>query len=117
MLCASGISVSLFIDPDVEKLDAALCCGAPVVELHTGSYADASESNVEEEYQRIVSAASYGDSIGLQMNAGHGLHYGNVKRIVEIPQLVELNIGHSIVAQALFVGLEKAVADMLALMK
>ena len=116
-LAAAGIRVSLFIDPDIVQLDAALACGAPVVELHTGSYADASESNVEEEYQRIVSAASYGDSIGLQMNAGHGLHYGNVKRIVEIPQLVELNIGHSIVAQALFVGLEKAVADMLALMK
>lgn len=116
-LAAAGIRVSLFIDPDIAQLDAALACGAPVVELHTGSYADANESNVEEEYQRIVSAASYGDSIGLQMNAGHGLHYGNVKRIVEIPQLVELNIGHSIVAQALFVGLEKAVADMLALMK
>ena len=116
-LAAAEIRVSLFIDPDIVQLDAALACGAPVVELHTGSYADASESNVEEEYQRIVSAASYGDSIGLQMNAGHGLHYGNVKRIVEIPQLVELNIGHSIVAQALFVGLEKAVADMLALMK
>jgi pyridoxine 5-phosphate synthase len=116
-LAAAGIRVSLFIDPDIAQLDAALACGAPVVELHTGSYADAGESNVEEEYQRIVSAASYGDSIGLQMNAGHGLHYGNVKRIVEIPQLVELNIGHSIVAQALFVGLEKAVADMLALMK
>jgi pyridoxine 5-phosphate synthase len=116
-LAAAGIRVSLFIDPDIAQLDAALACGAPVVELHTGSYADASETNVEEEYQRIVSAASYGDSIGLQMNAGHGLHYGNVKRIVEIPQLVELNIGHSIVAQALFVGLEKAIADMLALMK
>ena len=116
-LAAAGIRVSLFIDPDIVQLDAALACGAPVVELHTGSYADASESNVEEEYQRIVSAASYGDSIGLQMNAGHGLHYGNVKRIVEIPQLVELNIGHSIVAQALFVGLEKAVAEMLALRK
>ena len=67
--------------------------------------------------QRIVSAAEYGDSIGLHINAGHGLHYENVKPIVRIPQLVELNIGHSIVAQALFVGLEKAVADMLVLMK
>ena len=113
----AGIRVSLFIDPDIAQLDAALACGAPVVELHTGSYADADRANVETEYQRIVSAAEYGDSIGLQINAGHGLHYGNVKPIVRIPQLVELNIGHSIVAQALFTGLEKAVIDMLVLMK
>ena len=113
----AGIRVSLFIDPDIAQLDAALACGAPVVELHTGSYADADRANVETEYQRIVRAAEYGDSIGLQINAGHGLHYGNVKPIVRIPQLVELNIGHSIVAQALFTGLEKAVADMLILMK
>ncbi len=113
----AGIRVSLFIDPDIAQLDAAVGCGAPVVELHTGSYADANEANVESEYQRIVTASEYGDSIGLQMNAGHGLHYQNVKPIVDIPQLVELNIGHSIVAQALFVGLEKAIKDMLVLMK
>jgi len=116
-LGAAGIRVSLFIDPDIAQLDAALACGAPVVELHTGSYAEADSADVETEYQRIVHAAEYGDSIGLQINAGHGLHYGNVKPIVRIPQLVELNIGHSIVAQALFTGLEKAVADMLVLMK
>lgn len=113
----AGIRVSLFIDPDIAQLDAAAGCGAPVVELHTGSYADASEANVESEYRRIVTASEYGDSIGLQMNAGHGLHYQNVNPIVDIPQLVELNIGHSIVAQALFVGLEKAIKDMLVLMK
>jgi pyridoxine 5-phosphate synthase len=111
-LALSGIRVSLFIDPDIAQLDAAVACGAPVVELHTGSYADADEARVEEEYQRIVTAAAHGDSIGLQVNAGHGLHYGNVEPIVRIPQLVELNIGHSIVAQALFDGLHKAVADM-----
>lgn len=116
-LATAGIRVSLFIDPDIAQLDAALACGAPVVELHTGSYADADEENVEAEYQRIVRAAEHGDSLGLQINAGHGLHYGNVKPIVRIPQLVELNIGHSIVAKALFVGLEKAVVDMLVLMK
>src|SRR5210317_1926227 len=116
-LGAAGIRVSLFIDPDIDQLDAAVACGAPVVELHTGSYADADGADVESEYRRIVSAAEHGDSIGLQMNAGHGLHYQNVKPIVRIPQLVELNIGHSIVAQALFVGLEKAVKDMLVLMK
>ena len=116
-LAAAGIRVSLFIDPDVAQLDAALACGAPVVELHTGSYADAGKVEVEAEYQRIVRAAEHGDSIGLQVNAGHGLHYENVAPIVRIPQLVELNIGHSIVAQALFTGLHKAVADMLVLMK
>lgn len=116
-LAAAGIRVSLFIDPDIAQLDAALACGAPVVELHTGSYADAPSARVETEYQRIVSAAAYGDSIGLQINAGHGLHYENIQPIVRIPQLVELNIGHSIVAQALFVGLHKAIADMLVLMK
>jgi len=116
-LAAAGIRVSLFIDPDIAQLDAAMACGAPVVELHTGSYADAGKTDVETEYQRIVRAAEYGDSIGLQINAGHGLHYQNVKPIVRIPQLLELNIGHSIVAQALFVGLHKAVADMLVLME
>ena len=116
-LAAAGIRVSLFIDPNVAQLDASLACGAPVVELHTGSYADAGKSAVEAEYRRIVMAAEHGDSIGLQVNAGHGLHYQNVAPIVRIPQLVELNIGHSIVAQALFVGLHKAVADMLVLMK
>jgi pyridoxine 5-phosphate synthase len=116
-LGAAGIRVSLFIDPDIAQLDAAVGCGAPVVELHTGSYADARESNVESEFQRIVAAAEHGDSIGLQVNAGHGLHYQNVQAIVRVPQLVELNIGHSIVAQALFDGLDTAVKDMLALMK
>jgi pyridoxine 5-phosphate synthase len=116
-LGSAGIRVSLFIDPDIAQLDAALACGAPVVELHTGSYADADEAGVEAELQRIVRAAEYGDSLGLQINAGHGLHYQNVQAIVRIPQLVELNIGHSIVSQALFVGLHKAVADMLVLMK
>lgn len=116
-LAAAGIRVSLFIDPNIAQLDAAIACGAPVVELHTGAYAEAREADVETEYQRIVAAASHGDSIGLQVNAGHGLHYQNVQPIVRIPELVELNIGHSIVAQALFVGLDKAVRDMLALME
>ena len=113
----AGIRVSLFIDPDIAQLDAAVACGAPVVELHTGSYADADEIRVESEYQRVVSAAEHGESIGLHINAGHGLHYENVQRIVRIPQLIELNIGHSIVARALFDGLDKAVRDMLVLMK
>jgi len=112
----AGIRVSLFIDPDIAQLDAAVACGAPVVELHTGSYADADETRVDAEYQRVVSAAEHGESIGLHINAGHGLHYENVQRIVRIPQLIELNIGHSIVARALFDGLDKAVKDMRVLM-
>jgi pyridoxine 5-phosphate synthase len=112
----AGIRVSLFIDPDVAQLDAAVACGAPVVELHTGSYADADETHVDSEYQRVVTAAEYGESIGLHINAGHGLHYENVQRIVRIPQLIELNIGHSIVARALFDGLDKAIRDMRLLM-
>ena len=113
----AGIRVSLFIDPDIEQLDAAVACGAPVVELHTGSYADAGQDDIATELQRIVRAAEHGDSSGLQVNAGHGLHYENVRPIVQIPQLVELNIGHSIVAKALFTGLDRAVKDMLLLMK
>jgi len=113
----AGIRVSLFIDPDLPQLDAAVACGAPVVELHTGSYADADMADVESQYQRIVTATQHGDSIGLQINAGHGLHYQNVQRIVQIQRLVELNIGHSIVARALFAGLDRAVRDMLVLMK
>lgn len=116
-LAEAGIRVSLFIDPEAVQLDAAVACGAPVVELHTGSYADADADSVEGELNRVVSAAEYGESIGLHINAGHGLHYENIKPIARIPQLVELNIGHSIVAHALFVGLDKAVRDMVALMK
>jgi len=116
-LAQADIRVSLFIDPDLAQLDAAVACGAPVVELHTGSYADAAEADQDKEYQRIVSAAEYGESVGLHINAGHGLHSGNVQRIVRIPQLIELNIGHSIVARALFVGLDNAVREMIDLMK
>lgn len=112
----SGIRVSLFVDPDPAQLDASVACGAPVVELHTGTYADAKGRTVASELHRIVDASRHGDEIGLQVNAGHGLHRGNVRPIVAIPQLVELNIGHAIVARALFVGLEQAVRDMLALM-
>jgi pyridoxine 5-phosphate synthase len=115
-LAGAGIRASLFIDPDTAQLDAAVACGAPVVELHTGSYADAPADEVEAEYRRIVTAAEHGDAIGLQVNAGHGLHARNVQRIVMIPQLVELNIGHSIVARALFVGLDQAVREMRELM-
>lgn len=111
-LSDAGIRVSLFIDPDARQLDAALKAGAPVVELHTGSYAGAEGVAREEELERIRRAAADGDSLGLVINAGHGLHYDNVAAIARIPEIVELNIGHSIVARALFDGLSVAVSDM-----
>lgn len=116
-LADADIRVSLFVDPDREQLEASRDAGAPVVELHTGAYADAKPGTRDRELQRIVDAAARGHAAGLQVNAGHGLHYGNVHPIVAIPELVELNIGHAIVARALFVGLEAAVREMLALMR
>lgn len=115
-LADAGIRVSIFIDPDLDQLQAARDCGAPVVELHTGAYADADVSSQPQELERIVRASEFGHSIGLHMNAGHGLHYTNVQPVVAIPELVELNIGHAIVARALFVGLDQAVREMRALM-
>ena len=115
-LAKNNIRASLFIDPDVRQLDAAVAAGAPVVELHTGAYAEASGDAEAAELQRIVAAAKYGDSLGLIVNAGHGLHYGNVAAIAAIPEIVELNIGHAIVARAVFDGLSDAVSEMKRLM-
>jgi len=115
-LAANGIRVSLFIDPEPRQLDAALASGAPVVELHTGAYADADAGAQEAELQRIVDAAAYGMQIGLTVHAGHGLHYENVKPVAEIPEIIELNIGHAIVARAIFEGFTAAVRDMKRLM-
>jgi len=112
-LAESGIEVSLFIDPEEKQIDAAVNAGAPVIELHTGGYADA--TNLLErrnELERIQHAASYAHNAGLQVNAGHGLNLYNVEDICKIPEIVELNIGHSIIAQAIFSGLETAVRDM-----
>jgi pyridoxine 5-phosphate synthase len=112
-LQAVGAEVSLFIDPDNAQIDATVRTGAPVIELHTGAYAEAETPELmEEELQRIRAAASYAASQGLIVNAGHGLHYHNVEAIAAIPEMNELNIGHAIIAQALFSGLEKAVRDM-----
>ena len=111
-LADAGIRASLFIDPDNDQLDAAVAAGAPVVELHTGAYADASGDEQRAELQRIVDAAEYGAGIGLTVNAGHGLHYENVGPIAAIPQIVELNIGHAIIARAVMDGIGTAVADM-----
>ena len=111
-LADAGIRVSLFIDPDLEQLDAAVDVGAPVVELHTGRYADTEGSEQEAELQRIAAAAGHGRSLELIVNAGHGLHYQNVAAIARIPEIVELNIGHAIIARAVFDGLGAAVASM-----
>jgi pyridoxine 5-phosphate synthase len=112
----AGIRVSLFIDPERVQLDAAVAAGAPVVELHTGKYADTDGEEQARELERIVDAASYGQGLGLVINAGHGLHYQNVKPIARIEQVVELNIGHAIVARAVFDGLGPAVDEMKRLM-
>jgi pyridoxine 5-phosphate synthase len=116
--CAdAGIRVSLFIDPDKKQIDAAQHCGAPVIELHTGRYADAdSVPEREHELERIRTAAAHAHTLGLQVNAGHGLHYHNVQPIVAIPEIIELNIGHAIIAESIFIGLEAAVKKMKALM-
>lgn len=106
------IRTSLFIDPDRAQVDAAVAVGAPVVELHTGSYADAEGAEQDAELQRIIDAADYADSLGLIVNAGHGLHYGNVAAIARIPVIVELNIGHAIISRAVFDGLSTAVSEM-----
>ncbi|MDP2144504.1 MAG: pyridoxine 5'-phosphate synthase [Gallionella sp.] len=114
---AAGIRVSLFIDPDMKQIDAAHRMGAPVIELHTGSYADAdSVPERARELERIRAAAAHAHTLGLQVNAGHGLHYHNVQDIVAISEIVELNIGHAIVAESVFIGLDAAVRKMKALL-
>ena len=115
-LAEQGIRVSLFIDPDEAQLDAAVQVGAPVVELHTGTYADTAGKQRQNELERVVSAAYYGHKIGLIVNAGHGLHYENVQAIARIPEIVELNIGHAIISQSVFYGLSQAVGEMKRLM-
>lgn len=112
-LAAAKVRVSLFVDPDPFQLEAAMETGAPVVELHTGRYANAADTATRaEELGQITSAASFADSLGLQVNAGHGLDYHNVQAVAAIPYIRELNIGHAIVAHAVFVGMATAVADM-----
>ena len=112
----AGSRVSLFIDPDFAQLEASRAVGAPVVELHTGAYAEATGEHQAKELMRLVEAARFGAQLGLTVHAGHGLHYHNVQTVAAIPEIVELNIGHAIVARAVFDGLAKAVGDMRALM-
>ena len=116
-LAGAGVRVSLFIDAEPEQVAAAADVGAPVIELHTGHYADATDEAARaRELQRIVQAVEQGHELGLQVNAGHGLHYHNVSEIAAIPGVRELNIGHAIIARAIFTGLEEAVREMKRLM-
>ena len=117
-LVDAGIEVSLFIDPSKEQVEASAKTGAQFIELHTGSYSNAfGTENEEAEFQKLKSAAELGQKLGLTVNAGHGLDYKNVKRMHEIEGLYELNIGHSIISKAIFVGLEQAVNEMKELIK
>ena len=112
-LSTNNIKASLFIDPDNYQIEAAVKCGAPIIEIHTGHYADASSAaEMQKELQKISEACAYAHSLGLQVNAGHGLTLENTKAIAEINSVVELNIGHSIISRALFVGLGAATSEM-----
>ena len=113
----AGIRVSLFIEPDNSQLAAARQLGAEMVELHTGAFANAQGKARDREVERLRTAAENANHLGIQVNAGHGINYQNVAFIRKIPHLAELNIGHSIVSRAIFVGLERATAEMLAAMK
>lgn len=117
LLEAAGIKTSLFIDADKTQIDAALASKAPYIEIHTGHYADAlNDEAQQQELKRLIEGIEYADSLGLKVNAGHGLNYFNVKPIAAIPQIIELNIGHSIIARAVIDGLDKAIRDMKRLM-
>ncbi len=112
-LIEKNIEVSFFIDPDIHQISAVSKTGAPFIELHTGKYSEAFGTAEEETaFENLKGAAIFAQNFGLKVNAGHGLNYQNVKRMHEIPNLVELNIGHSIIARAIFVGLEQAVKEM-----
>jgi len=117
-LADGGSVVSLFIDAEQDQIDAAVRCEAPAIEIHTGHYADLVDKQAQQaEIKKIKAAAVYAHQCGLQVNAGHGLHYHNVEPIAAITELVELNIGHAIVARALFTGLQEAVREMKQLMR
>ena len=116
-LGGAGIRVSLFIDPDLAQIEAAQRAGAPVIELHTGAYADSTGGARAREFERLLGAAKFAARLGLVVNAGHGLNYHNVEPIAAIQEIVELNIGHAIVARAVFDGLAKAVRDMKEMMR
>lgn len=112
-----GVEVSLFIDPDIRQIEAALRCGAPAIEIHTGAYADVkTDAERQKELERITKAVQFAHQAGLIVNAGHGLNYQNVQPVARLPEVNELNIGHGIIARAIFTGLESAVREMKQLM-
>ena len=115
-LAEAGIQVSLFIEPEPSHIDRVSLIGAPIIELHTGAYANATGIEQKRELARVQRAAHHAHAQGIRVHAGHGLHYANVAEIAGIPEIRELNIGHAIVARALFVGLEQAVGEMKARM-
>ena len=115
-LVEAGIRVSMFVEPDRRQLDASKALGAPVVELHTGAYSEARGADQQRQLQRIIEAAAYGASIGLEIHAGHGLTYENVKPVAAIAEIRELNIGHYLIGEAIFVGLDASIRRMRALM-
>jgi pyridoxine 5-phosphate synthase len=115
-LAEAGVRVSLFIDADKAQIEAAAQTNAPVIEIHTGHYADYQGQQQQQEFERIRDGVVFARSLGLQVNAGHGLHYHNVQSIAALADIEELNIGHAIIAQALFIGLPAAVKEMKALM-
>jgi pyridoxine 5-phosphate synthase len=117
ILAGQGIRVALFIDPDPQQIEASVQIGAPVVELHTGAYADSAGSRQATELERLRAGARLASSLGLEVHAGHGLHYHNVQPVAAILEIVELNIGHAIISRAIFDGLDTAVRDMRALMQ
>ena len=112
----AGVRVALFIDPDPRQVEAAAHAGAPVIELHTGAYAQATGAQAATELERLRAAARLGAGLGLEVHAGHGLNYHNVHPVAALREVVELNIGHALIAHALFVGLPAAVREMKALM-
>jgi len=112
----AGIRVSLFVEPSLAQLDAARSLGAPVIELHTGAYCEATGEGRQREYARIIEAAKHAETVGLECHAGHGLTYDNVGAIAAIPSIVELNIGHFLVGEAIFRGFENSIGQMRALM-
>ena len=115
-LQAAGILVSIFLDPEAAQVQKARNVGADAIEINTGKYAEATGGDVHREFERILEAAHRGADLGLEVLAGHGLNYTNVIRIAGVPEIVELNIGHSIVSRAVLVGMERAVRDMVALL-
>ncbi len=113
-----GIKVSMFVDPEEKQIKASKDMGADMIEIHTGRYCDAiTDVEREEEFKKVVKAAKMGKELALGVNAGHGLHYHNVRRIALIDEIDELSIGHSIIARAIFVGLDRAIRDMLQLIR